>query len=360
FAGTGTEEDLEQIDVTDKIVFIFHDNMRATYAISKILQEKKAFCLLVANPKNEKQFIAIKQSMKEYVLQKRLFLPDSDTIRNFLFSKLGMEKKVNTILIPNEQIKNILGDSEKELFRLINEKRIDQAPIGKLKLRFEKVEREVETSNVLGFIKGKSDKTIALSAHYDHLGKASGVIFPGADDNASGVAALLELAEQFSQAENLKYNLLFIATTAEEAGLLGSQFHVNQSAFDPQKIVYNFNFDMIARTDDKHKFGNYLYCIGTTQSKEIDKQIRRTDELYDQIKIDFSLNESEFSNGLFSRSDNYNFYRKGIPSIQFFSGLHPDYHKPTDTIEKINFDNLSDRVRFIALLIEQLQSEDKN
>ena len=239
---------------------------------------------------------------------------------------------------------------------LISHDKIISAPISKVKIKCERVEREIETANVIGIIKGKTDKIIVISAHYDHLGKSGKEYFPGADDNASGTAALLEIAEEFSTSKDLEYNLMFIATSGEEAGLLGSFYHVNRPNFNPKNIICNLNLDMISRSDDKHDY-QYLYCIGTDQSNEIDMLIKKVDASYDKCSFDYSLDNSKDTSGLYTRSDQYNFYKKGILAIQFFSGLHADYHKPTDTVDKIDFNNLEDRVRLISLVIKQLESE---
>ncbi len=176
------------------------------------------------------------------------------------------------------------------------------------------------------------------------MGKSGKEYFPGADDNASGTAALLEIAEEFSGRKDLEYNIVFLATSGEEAGLLGSLYHVSQPDFDPKSIVCNLNLDMISRNDDKHDNTKYLYCIGTDQSKEIDSIIKKADSLFAECSFDYSLNNSKDPLGLFTRSDNYSFYKRGITAIQFFSGLHPDYHKTTDTVDKIDFINLENRV----------------
>jgi len=243
------------------------------------------------------------------------------------------------------------------LTKLADENRIKDAPTTKVKVKFERIQNEIETANVVGVIKGASNKSIVVSAHYDHLGKSGKEYFPGADDNASGTAALLEIAEEFSKSNDLEYNIVFLATSGEEEGLLGSSYHVNHPDFQPANILCNLNLDMISRSDDKHNNKKYLYCIGTDQSPEIHNVIKKADNLFDNCSFDYSLNNSKDPAGLFTRSDNYNFYKKGIPAIQFFSGLHLDYHKPTDTSEKIDYENLENRVRQISLVIELLQSE---
>jgi hypothetical protein len=357
FAGLGTEKELNQINVEGRLVLVFIKNLRANYDIGTTLEKRNAYGVIVANPENEKQFESIKRTYKDYALQKRLSFPQNDTIKNFLFAKWDRMKTVNIITISNSEIKGIIGLSQRELVKLIEEKRINEAPIKKVKVKFEKIVNEIETANVIGMIQGKSNKTIVVSAHYDHLGKSDKEYFPGADDNASGTAALLELAEEFSNKKNLEYNIMFLATSGEEAGLLGSFYHVNHPDFNADNIICNLNLDMISRVDDKHTNGKYLYCIGTDQSVEIDNLIKKADSLYDKCSFDFSLNNSKDPSGLFTRSDNYNFYKKGITSIQFFSGLHQDYHKPTDTADKIDYENLESRVRQIGLVIELLQRE---
>ncbi len=356
FGGMGTEEELNRIDVTDRFVLIFIDNLRAGIKFKTQLAKRNAFGVILANPENDKQFEQIKLTLKDHYLSKRYTLIDG---------KIGQEKRVkwdtiqyvNSILIPNNQVQKISGLSIKQLRRLIDQKRIEEAPISKVKAKFERIEMNIKTANVGGLLKGKSNKTVVITAHYDHLGEINNQIFPGADDNASGIAALLELAQKFSQAKDLFYNILFLATSAEEAGLLGSEYHVNKASFESDKILCNLNIDMISRKDNKHFNNKYLYCIGSDQSEYLHKMMIRADNAYDKCEFDFSLNNSKDPFGIFTRSDNYSFYKKGIPSIFFFTGLHTDYHKSTDTANKINFKRLEYRVKLISEVIELLESE---
>ena len=363
FGGLGTKKELDQIEVKDKLVLVFVNNLRSSYDINISVGKRNAYGLIIANPQSEKQFESIKNTFKDYSLQKRTipFNTDSTNSLKTQFSKMfDTLKFVNTIVIPNSQIKNISGLSLRSLQKLIKDGKINEAPIYKVKAKFEWIENEIESSNVIGTIKGKRDKTIIVSAHYDHLGKIENKYFPGADDNASGTAALLELAEEFIDSNNLNYNITFIATSGEENGLLGSSYHVNSSNFKPSDILWNLNIDMISRTDDRHSKSNYIYCIGTAQSKQIENVLKTADELYRECYFDYSLNMTDFPTGLFSRSDNYNFYKKGIVSIQFFSGLHADYHKQTDTFDKIDYKNLEKRIRLISTVIELLQKDQVN
>jgi Iap family predicted aminopeptidase len=316
------------------------------------LARRKAAGLILANPDNAKQFEAIKNTFRDYSLRERLSLPHIDAAHSA--AEWDTLKFINTITIPNAEVKGVSGLSIANLKKLVSERKISEAPITKIKIKFEKFEDVIHTANVVGVIKGRSNKFIVISAHYDHLGKSSEEFFPGADDNASGTAALLELAEAFSGQTDLPYSMVFLATSGEEAGLLGSRYHVNTPEFNPKDILCNLNLDMISRIDDRHGNAKYLYCIGTGQSLELDSVIKKADSMFADCHVDYSLN-SDDPTGIFARTDSYSFYRKGIPAIHFFSGLHSDYHKPTDTPDKINFENLANRVRLISLVIALLQ-----
>lgn len=221
-------------------------------------------------------------------------------------------------------------------------------------LNNDSIEKTIETANVLGVIRGESEKVIIISAHYDHVGTRGDIYFPGADDNASGVAALLELAEEFVQYKHLKYSMIFIAFAAEEWGLLGSKYHTDKSDFEPEKVVCCINLDMISRCDNKHTGDcNYLYCIGTENNADLDSLVRKANSLFTSCTFDYSGNDL----GIFSRTDTYSFFQKGVPSILFFSGFHEDYHKPTDTIDKINFELLTNRVKLIGEVVKLLQNK---
>ena len=147
--------------------------------------------------------------------------------------------------------------------------------------------------------------------------------------------------------------MVFLATTAEEDGLLGSQYHVEQPDFDPEKVVLNVNLDMISRCDGINNDCRYLYYIGSNQSEMLDSLAEETNKHFPQ----FTLNYSEYSTDISNLSDGYNFKKKGINSIMFFSGFHNDYHKPTDTMDKIDFNILENRIKIISEFIKMAQKE---
>jgi len=267
-------------------------------------------------------------------------------------------KYSKTASIQNNKIKYLLNTPLKELQEAILKNQIDKIPTSIIKIKYERIYDTINTCNVCGIIKGKSKKSIIISAHYDHLGNIGNNYFPGADDNASGTAALMEIAEEFSNCKDLNFNLVFLATTGEEQGLLGAKHFVSQDNFDPKNVICNLNMDMISRYDSLHETNQkYIYCIGTDNSKELNSIFKKATKLYENCSFDFSLDNTKDPFGLYTRSDQYAFNKKGIPSVFLFTGLHEDYHKQTDTENKINYSLLENRVRLISLIIKLLQNE---
>jgi Zn-dependent M28 family amino/carboxypeptidase len=220
--------------------------------------------------------------------------------------------------------------------------------------------KSVETQNVLGFIKGKIDETIVISSHFDHLGKKDGKIYYGADDNASGTTAVLNIATAFSNAVQSEYtpyrNILFITFSGEEIGLLGSKFYTDNPVVPLSNTVVNINIDMVGRKDYIYKNDEkYIYVIG---SDKLSTTLHNTNEevnaTYQNLILDYKYNQPNDPNRFYYRSDHYNFAKNNIPVIFFFNGLHDDYHKFTDTPNKIEFDLMEYRVKHFFLLAWKL------
>lgn len=209
------------------------------------------------------------------------------------------------------------------------------------------IELKHETSyigNVLGLIPGKdTTKTIIIGAHYDHLGIKNDSIYNGADDNASGTSGMLALAKKWSES-NIKpeYNILFAAWTAEEMGLLGSEYFVRNFDFKKQKILLAINMDMISRSAPEDKTHRML-SIGTQKETEYLKKIASESNARLQNPFTLDLWETDGHSG----SDYASFTAKGIPVMTFFSGFHEDYHTPRDKVSKVDLDKIQD-VLFIV------------
>lgn len=213
------------------------------------------------------------------------------------------------------------------------------------------------TENVAGLLEGSDpllkDEVVVFTAHYDHVGKTrSGVIYYGADDDASGTAAVMEVAEAFvANPVKPKRSILFMAVTGEEKGLLGSTYYVSHPLLPLNKTVANLNSDMLGRMDTKYEpknEPNYVYVIGSDKiSPDLDSLLRAANDQTVRLTLDYTYNDENDPNQFYRRSDHYNFAKNGIPVVFFFTGTHQDYHQPTDTPDKILYDRMVSISRLI-------------
>jgi hypothetical protein len=225
----------------------------------------------------------------------------------------------------------------------------------------------VHTSeNVVAFIKGSEipEEIIVVSAHYDHLGTNGNEIFNGADDDASGTVAVLEIAEAFQLAANNGHgprrSILFLNLTAEEKGLYGSKWYVENPLFPIQNHIANLNIDMIGRVDEAHTNNpNFVYLIGSDKlSTELHNLSEEVNKKYVQLDLDYTYNDENDPNRFYYRSDHYNFAKNNIPIIFYFNGVHEDYHKATDTAEKINYEILTKRTKLVFYTAWEIANRD--
>ena len=222
------------------------------------------------------------------------------------------------------------------------------------------------SENVLAFIKGneKPQEVLIISAHYDHLGIENSEIYYGADDDGSGTVALMEIAQAFKLAKDNGYgpkrSILFLHLTAEEIGLEGSRFYTENPIFPLNETIANLNIDMIGRIDLAHKNQEkYIYLIGADRlSKELHLLSEKINNSLFNLELDYKYNDETDSNHYYERSDHYNFAQHNIPVIFYFNGEHEDYHKPTDTPEKINYNILELRTKLIFATAWQLANRE--
>ncbi|MBM4161265.1 MAG: M28 family peptidase [Ignavibacteria bacterium] len=214
-----------------------------------------------------------------------------------------------------------------------------------------------QTENVLALLEGSDPKlkeeVVVFSGHYDHVGVGGdGVVFPGADDDGSGTVSVLELAEAFvTNPAKPKRSLIFLAVTGEEKGLLGSQYYVTHPFVPLSKTAANLNIDMIGRIDKKYeqlKDSNYVYVIGSDKiSTQLDSLLKLSNKESEGFLLDYTYNDDKDPQQFYQRSDHYHFARNGVPIVFFFTGIHDDYHRPSDTVDKILFDRMARIVRLI-------------
>ena len=226
--------------------------------------------------------------------------------------------------------------------------------------------KKIKGENVLGFIEGSDskDELIIVTAHYDHLGKHDSLIFNGADDDGSGTVAAMEIAEAFMLAKNAGHgprrSVLVMAVSGEEKGLLGSKYYTDHPIYPLENTVANLNIDMIGRIGDFHTDPNYVYLIGSDMlSTELHNISEAVNEEYVGLDLDYTFNKEDDPNRYYYRSDHYNFAKNNIPVIFYFNGIHEDYHKVTDTVEKIDFKKIETITRLVFLTAWQLANRDE-
>ena len=228
-------------------------------------------------------------------------------------------------------------------------------------------ERPVRSENVLGYIEGtdKKDELIVVTAHYDHVGMEGGEIYNGADDDGSGTVGIMMIAKAFAEAKAAGHgprrSILIMPVSGEEKGLLGSRYYTEFPVFPLERTVANLNIDMIGRVDSVHSgSAPYVYVIG---SDRLSSELHEINELANNdnvgLVLDYTFNERNDPNRFYYRSDHYNFAKKGVPAIFYFSGVHEDYHQPTDTVEKIQFDLLRARTLLVFHTAWRLANRDE-
>jgi hypothetical protein len=216
-----------------------------------------------------------------------------------------------------------------------------------------------KVSNVLGLLEGTDlkDEYVVLTAHYDHVGKRNDtIIYYGADDDGSGTTGILELAQAFVKAKKAgkgpRRSILFMTVSGEEKGLWGSEYYANNPVYPLDKTTVDLNIDMIGRTGSeylKHKdSANYVYIIGDDKlSSDLAPITDQVNNAYTNLVLDRKYNDPNDPNRFYYRSDHYNFAEKGVPIIFYFNGVHADYHKPTDTPDKINYPMMAKRAQLV-------------
>ncbi len=234
------------------------------------------------------------------------------------------------------------------------------------------------TQNVVAVVEGKDKKLkneyVAVGAHYDHVGvgrpDATGdTIYNGADDDGSGTTALLAMAEAFSKAKPPKRSIIFIWHAGEEKGLWGSEYFTTYPTVPLESIVTQLNIDMIGRSKaegDKNPKNemlsgpNEIYVIGSKMmSTELASWSEGVNNSYLNLKFNYHYDDPSDSEQLFYRSDHYNYAKKGIPIIFYFDGLHEDYHRPSDSPDKIDYQKMEKVTRTIFILASEIANNQK-
>ncbi len=377
FLGYGIDDekysDYKNVQVKNKVILIYKGepvNKSGIFYLTNTMIPSRwssdlDLKIKAASKHGAKMVLIIEDKFKEFVDQNRQFVisptvlvkeENSDT--SFRSNSMHLSSTTVSLLLA-KQIRTVIKARDK-----INRNGKPQNVIIKTDLEFYQKRnlKHIEGKNILAYIEGtdKKNELVLVTAHYDHIGKRGDEIFNGADDNASGTSAVIEIAATLQQLKNSgkgpRRSVLCMLLTGEEKGLLGSMYYVNNPVFPLENSIANINVDMIGRTDDKYKQDtNYIYVIGSDRiSSDLHRLNLEVNQKYSQLKLDHTYNSESDPNRFYYRSDHYNFAEAGIPAIFFFSGVHEDYHRITDDAHKILYGKTEKIARHIFLLSWEL------
>ena len=360
FAGSGSEKDFKNIDVKGKSVLIINVDIKGRLEANRMAKEKGATFMFIVCAASDADY---KAYIEKYSTKSKMSLEDGNKESN---DKLGV------IYVNPTLAGGIFGQSFDRLTKSIDDfnagkknalKNIKSKEV-RYKLDFEKI--KIKSENVLGYLEGTDlkDELVVITSHYDHEGIKNGEIYNGADDDGSGTVAVMDIAEAFAQAKadgnGPRRSILFMNVTGEEKGLLGSSYYASHPIFPLENTVVNLNIDMIGRTGNREiETTNYVYLIGADKlSSELHDISEDMNKSYTNMYLDYTFNDEAHPERFYYRSDHWNFAKNGIPIIFYFNGVHVDYHKPTDTVDKIEFDMLQKRAQLVFYTAWEIANRD--
>jgi hypothetical protein len=343
FLGLVSEENLAKVDVKGKLVGIWAVGMRSNDLVAQVMNAGAAGIVIVSM-EGQANFDRIANRYKSLSGKGRIgFAKPTEQRPIFMVSSDKMAELFGT---PVEDLKEAAKTNPESI------------KSQKASYQIEKEIKEVESSNVMGYLEGtdKKDELIVISSHYDHVGVSStGEVFNGADDDGSGTVSVTEIAEAFAMAakDGIKprRSILFLNVTGEEKGLLGSEYYSEYPIFPLESTIVNFNIDMVGRIDyeyDKEENKDFIYVIGSEMlSTDLKKILEYNNITYSDLILDYRYDAADDPNRFYYRSDHYNFAKNNIPVAFFFNGVHDDYHQVTDTVDKIEFPLMEKRAKLI-------------
>ncbi|MBN2665842.1 MAG: M28 family peptidase [Bacteroidales bacterium] len=360
FMGYGMDDDYSGRDVTGKVVIYFEGKPSKSDQAS----DKQNLPAGVFVFDEEKFDVATRHGAiaaicigKDFKLQKMI----TEMLKPIMESRMSFEMTnqeegprpfSSEIMLDHASAADLLGISEEELTGIRDKSGEGSPPVeieeAAVRIKASRSFNEVPTENVFAYCEGTDpDKgLVVVVAHYDHLGKSGDKIYMGADDNASGVAALLEIAGVVDLAaregNRPARSILFLAVTGEEKGLLGSQYYVDNPIFPVGNTTLAINMDMLGRSDVKHgDSGDYVYVYSNESEDSYLHEIciRAGENVKNSLHPEYRFRGKSLLQG---GSDHQSFEKAGIPVLYYFKGTHIDYHKPTDTADKIDYGTLKD------------------
>jgi hypothetical protein len=368
FAGYGIDEptynDYKNIDVKDKVVLVMEGepkNSDTSYTVTGTSRRSNWYFnqtlkIRAAAKNGAKAILLLSTNFPK-------FNPDRKPVRGPLYPGFTVSNTNTPMYRISDTLAMAILGSEKLVAvkdAAKNGKPLIPATIQKpIALQFEKTQFETKACNVIGILPGTDlkDEYVVITGHMDHLGKRDTVIYYGADDDGSGTCAVMQMAHAFGAANKagkvMRRTMVFMTVSGEEMGLWGSDYYTRNPVFPLEKTTVNLNIDMIGRVGsdyikDQPDSLNYVYVIGDDKiSSDLRPISEQANNNYAKLKLDYRYNDPKDPNRFYYRSDHYNFAEKGVPIIFYFDGVHKDYHKPTDTPDKINYEMYARRAQLV-------------
>lgn len=343
FLGLANEENLDKVEIKGKLVGLWGIG-ETTQAVIKKVMDAGAEGVIIVTMEGQANFDRVANRYKSLSGKGRLGF-DKPTLQEPVF------------MVSSDKMATIFGTSLEELKEAAKNNPAS-IPSQKASYKVEKIKEVVNTENVLGYLEGtdKKEEVLVISSHYDHIGISSdGQINNGADDDGSGTVSVMEIAEAFATAANEgnrpRRSILFLNVSGEEKGLLGSEYYSDNPIFPLENTVNNINIDMVGRIDYEYQDAenqDYVYVIGSEMLSSQLKTINEYNNItYTDLILDYRYDAEDDPNRFYYRSDHYNFAKHNIPVIFFFNGVHDDYHQPSDTVDKIEFELMEKRAKLI-------------
>lgn len=362
FAGSGAKKDFENIDVKGKSVLIINTDRDGRVEANKNAKKNGANFMFIVRANSDEEFDEFGKKYAHYFSDKKMSL-DENT---------NSEETLGLIYVSPSLAGAIMNQPFSKLTKSISNynagksKAFRKIKHGTVAYKLNYKTNHIISENVLGYLEGTDlkDEVIVITSHYDHIGIQDGKVHNGADDDGSGTVAVLEIAEAFAKAKEAgkgpRRSILFMNVTAEEKGLLGSKYYASNPIFPLENTVVNLNIDMIGRTGDREiETTNYVYLIGADKlSSELHNISEEMNKTYTKMYLDYTFNDEAHPERFYYRSDHWNFAKNGIPIIFYFNGVHADYHKHTDTVDKIEFDMLKKRTQLVFYTAWEIANRD--
>lgn len=361
FVGDGSAERYEQLDVRGKgVLMIAPNNFRKTVALSRIAAEQGAKMALVVRTSTDEVLEELITSYRGYYEAGRMTVDNGIAESQFV----GMYFTAPSLM---KELTGKTYEKLKEISDKNSNSDLKKVKIRKIAFNADKEVKKITSENVMGYLEGTDlkDELVVVTSHYDHLGRRGDKIFNGADDDGSGTAGVMDMAQAFAQAKaegnGPRRSLLFLAFTGEEKGLLGSEYYADHPVFPLENTVTNLNMDMIGRYDEENYKGkDYVCLVGSDKlSTELHQISEQANATYTDLELNYVYNDENHPEQIYYRSDHWNFAKNGIPVIFYTTGSHDDYHEETDTIEKIEKEVYLKRTRLVFYTAWELVNRDK-